>query len=110
VGKNRKPYKEGRVIEGNSRCRNISRYRTPRASNGRCALRWCSILDPRERSTHDPRDSCRGNFVAAGMTDMDGTSSRRSNSDDCYQDKAQVYYGFPLFIVIQSVTSDFGSL
>jgi hypothetical protein len=54
MGKNRKPYKDGRAIEGNSRCRNISRHSTPRANNGRCALRWCSILDPRERSTHDP--------------------------------------------------------
>ena len=29
-----------------------------------------------------------------GMTGMGGTSSRRSNSDDGYQDKAQCFYGF----------------
>ena len=29
-----------------------------------------------------------------GMTGMDGTSLRRSDSDDGYQDKAQCFYGF----------------
>jgi hypothetical protein len=32
--------------------------------------------------------------MSGGMTGMDDTSLRRSNSDDCYQDKAQFFYGF----------------
>jgi hypothetical protein len=31
--------------------------------------------------------------VTGGMTGMDGTSLRRSNSDDGYQDKVECFYG-----------------
>jgi hypothetical protein len=47
---------------GSSRCRGIGRHNTHPASSGRCALRWHNTLDPRERSIHYRRDSCRGNF------------------------------------------------
>jgi hypothetical protein len=92
--RNRKPYKEGRVVGVVSAVVILATIIPALPVAGAVTPVGVVALTPASVVPITPVIVAVVISVTAGMTGMDGTSLRRSNSDDGYQDKAQCSYGF----------------
>ena len=91
--RNREPYKEGRVVGVESAIVILATIIPALPVAGAVTPVGVVPLTPASVVPITPVIVAVVISVTGGMTGMDGTSLRRSNSDDGYQDKAECFYG-----------------